>query len=458
MALLDRHLEFVEALRAAGLPVSVAEGLDAVRAVTALGLHDRELLRTGYAATLVKQQAHRPSFEAVFDLFFPALIGSGVRAGTATRDDGSDEEGRTHEGVVLEDLRSGLADALAGGDEQALAALAVETVEQLGSLPQRGQGMSAWSAHQALSRLSVDDLVGRVAASLAGGLPGDEARHAAERRVAAFGRRVEGEARRRISQDKTPQAVLEATLRPPVDQIAFTSAHRAELEQMRREIYPLARRLATRLTKEQHARRRGPLDFRRTVRASMSTGGVPIVTHQRPKRPHRSELVVLCDVSGSVAQFAQFTLFLVFALREQFTKVRAFTFVDQVHEVTEHFRPGADVADTMTELAASAAHASLWGRTDYGRALTQFRDRHADALGPKTALLVLGDARSNYGDLALPVFAEIVRETRHAWWLNPEHTRHWSTGDSGARDYAELISMVECRNLAQLSDFVHDLV
>lgn len=455
MALLDRHIEFVEALRTAGLPVSVAEGLDAVRAVTALGLHDRELLRAGYAATLVKQQVHRPSFEAVFDLFFPALVGSGVRGDAA-----ADDEPTTAAvpGDALDDLRSRVADALANGDEQALAALAVEAVERLGSLPQRGQGMSAWSAHQTLSRLSVDDLVGRVAGALAGSVPGDEPRRAAERRAAAFGRRVEAEVRRRISQDETPQAVLEATLRPPVDQIPFTSAHRAELEQMRREIYPLARRLATRLTKEQHARRRGPLDFRRTVRASMSTGGVPITTHQRPKRPHRSELVVLCDVSGSVAQFAQFTLFLVFALREQFTKVRAFTFVDQVHEVTEHFRPGADVADTMTELAASVAHASLWGRTDYGRALTQFRDRHADALGPKTSLLVLGDARSNYGDLALPAFADIVRQTRHAWWLNPEHARHWDTGDSAAREYAELISMVECRNLAQLSDFVHELV
>ena len=121
---------------------------------------------------------------------------------------------------------------------------------------------------------------------------------------------------------------------------------------MRREIYPLARRLATRLTQEHHARRRGPLDFRRTVRASISTGGVPLATHHRPKRPHRTELVVLCDVSGSVANFAQFTLLLVFALRDQFQKVRAFTFIDHVHEVTDHFRPGADVADVMADLAA----------------------------------------------------------------------------------------------------------
>ena len=179
---------------------------------------------------------------------------------------------------------------------------------------------------------------------------------------------------------------------------------------MRREIYPLARRLATRLTQERHARRRGPLDFRRTVRASMSTGGVPLTTHHRPKRPHRTELVVLCDVSGSVASFAQFTLLLVFALRDQFTRVRAFTFVDQVHEVTHHFRPGADVADVMAELAASTAHAALWGRTNYGRAFTELRRAvRRRARAPKSSLLILGDARSNYSDLSVPVLRRAGR-------------------------------------------------
>jgi hypothetical protein len=168
--------------------------------------------------------------------------------------------------------------------------------------------------------------------------------------------------------------------------------------------------------------------------------------------------VVLCDVSGSCANFAQFTLLLVYALREQFTKVRAFTFVDGIHEVTPYFRPGAHVADTMTELAESVRYATLWGRTNYGRALTKFNEQHADALGPKTSLLILGDARSNYSDLALPLLKHMVGQVRHAHFLNPEPERQWSTGDSGAAQYAEIINMVECRNLQQLGEFVHDLV
>ena len=269
---------------------------------------------------------------------------------------------------------------------------------------------------------------------------------------------VEDDARRRIAEEKGPDHVADVAIRPTIDRLDFTAARKADLEEMRREIYPLARRLATRLTQEHHARRRGPLDFRRTVRASISTGGVPLVTHHKPKRPHRTELVVLCDVSGSVANFAQFTLLLVFALRDQFQKVRAFTFIDHVHEVTHHFRPGADVVDVMADLAASTSHAALWGRTNYGRAFTKFAEQYADALGPRSSLLILGDARSNYSDLPSPVLRELAGSARHAWWLNPEHTRHWDTGDSAAGPYGEVVPMVECRNLTQLGEFVHDIL
>ena len=183
-----------------------------------------------------------------------------------------------------------------------------------------------------------------------------------------------------------------------------------------------------------------------------------MATHHKPKRPHRTELVVLCDVSGSVANFAQFTLLLVFALRDQFQKVRAFTFVDHVHEVTDEFRPGADVAEVLDRLAARSAHAALWGRTNYGRAFRVFEEEYGDAIGPRTALLVLGDARSNHSDLAEDALRSLADRARHAWWLNPEHPRHWDTGDSAAGTYGALVPMVECRNLAQLGEFVHDLV
>ncbi|WP_246142488.1 vWA domain-containing protein [Nocardioides rubriscoriae] len=458
---MDRHIAFLEALRAAGLPVSLAEDLDAVAALTALDWTDRTQVKEGYAATLVKRQVQRPIFEALFDLYFPRLVGSGVAGldrADAEGQAGADASPVRDNGAALAEFREQLALALEAGDEQRLQELAAEMVGRFGAMPGRGPGLSSWSAYTAMQRVAPSELVDRIVAALLGeGLTQEEAERGAGRRVGAFTQRVEADARRRIAEEKGADHVANVALRPSIDRLDFSAARRSDLEEMRREIYPLARRLATRLTKEHHARRRGPLDFRRTVRASMSTGGVPITTHHRPKRPHRTELVVLCDVSGSVASFAQFTLLLVFALRDQFQKVRAFTFIDHVHEVTHHFTPGADVADVMADLAASTAHAALWGRTNYGRALTKFVEEHPDAVGPKTSLLVLGDARSNYSDLHEGVLRELAGTARHAWWLNPEHRRHWGTGDSAATTYGEIVPMVECRNLTQLAEFVHDL-
>jgi uncharacterized protein with von Willebrand factor type A (vWA) domain len=461
MTLVSRHIAFLEALRGAGLPVSLAEDLDAIAALGVLGWGERAVIHDAYAATLVKRRAQRTTFDTLFDLYFPRLVGEGAPAGPAADtapEDGVEPQVRDN-AQALADFRDRLAEALAGDDQQALDRLAVEAVARFGAMPGRGPGLSSWSAYTALQRVSPTELTERIVqALLAEGRTDEESGRAAARRVGAFTRRVEQDARRRIAEEKGPDHVANVAVRPSIERLDFTSARRSDLEEMRREIYPLARRLATRLTQEHHAQRRGPLDFRRTVRASISTGGVPLTTHHKPKRPHRTELVVLCDVSGSVASFAQFTLLLVFALRDQFQKVRAFTFVDQVHEVTEHFRPGADVADVMAGLAASTAHAARWGRTNYGRAFTKFAEEHRDAIGPKTSLLVLGDARSNYSDLAADTLRELAGSARHSWWLNPEHTRHWDTGDSAASAYAEIVPMVECRNLTQLGEFVHDIL
>jgi uncharacterized protein len=452
--LLSTHIAFLEALRGAGVPVSLAEDLDAIAAFSVLDWGDRETVKQGYAATLVKRQAQRPTFDTLFDLYFPRLVGEGV-VSTGSTDGGSSTDGAAE----LADLRERLARALAADETAELQRLAAEAVGVFGAMRGRGPGLSSWSSYTALQRLSPQTLVDRIVAALvADGRTEEEARRTTDRRVGSFTTLVEADARRRIAAEKGPDHVARVAVRPSLERLDFTAARKADLVEMRRAIYPLARRLAARMARERHARRRGPLDFRRTVRASIATGGVPMVTHHKPKRPHRPELVVLCDVSGSVASFAQFTLMLVYALHEQFGKVRAFTFVDQVHEVTDVFRPGADLAMVMAELAARTEHAAAWGRTNYGRAFATFLAEHADALGPRSSLLVLGDARSNYSDLDVDALREMAGRARHAWWLNPEHPRHWDTGDSAATAYGDVVPMVECRNLTQLGEFVHDLV
>ncbi len=470
--LLDRHIGFVEALRTAGLTVSLAEDIDAAQALGVVDLDDRETVRAVYAATLCKRHGHRPGFDQLFDLWFPAMVGdgrmgAGIEAGategyeliTKEGDNELAQELRDDGPESLEAFREQLAEALATDDRQRMAELAIFGVGQFGALPGQGPGRSTWSSYTAMKRIRPEDMAFRIMQGLEGqGFGEEEARAVATRRIAAFTGLAEADAIRRIAQEKGVEQVQENVVRPTLDRLDFLSMRRADVEELRRQIYPLARRLATRLTQEHHARRRGPLDFRRTVRASIATGGVPLTTHHKPKRPHKTELVVLCDVSGSVANFAAFTLLLVYALREQFGKVRAFTFVDDVVEVTDQFVPGGDLVDIMAGLVEQSTHAARFGRTNYGRAFKRFNEKYADALGPKASVLVLGDARSNYADLQMPELRKIVESSKKQWWLNPEVRRNWDTGDSVATRYADVVPMVECRNLTQLSEFVHDIL
>lgn len=447
MALLDRHLGFVAALRDAGLPVSLAEGLDAVRALETIDLAERTSLRAAYAATLVKRPSHRAAFDVLFDLWFPPAAGS-------------PEEPRdtpAYNDPELGRLRAELREILRRGDETALRAFARGLVGAYG----RGNGGTGqWFSYQVLRMMSANTLMaGLLAAVLTerGGLEERVARQTFARRIARFEELVGADVRRRLAEDTGIERVARSGVRPPLEQLDFLRATRADLAALRREIHPLARRLATRLTIRNRHGRHGRLDFRRTVRASLSTGGVPLTTHHRPRRPHKPELVVLCDASESVSSFAHFTLLLTYALREQFAKVRAFAFIDGLDEVTRFFAPGADVVESMTRMTNEADIVWASGHSDYGRVFGVFEERYGDAITPKTSLLILGDARTNYQNPNLETLLRLVRRARHAYWLNPEPVKDWDSGDSAASAYGEVVPMHECRNLAQLAQFVETL-
>lgn len=464
--LFEHHVEFVTALREAGLTISIAEGLDAAAAVRAVGVTDRERLRATYAATLVKRQAHRPVFDSVFDLYYPPVVGRlGARAETGERTPEPVREAPPPWAVddpLRLQLRDELADYLRTGDESLAAAVARDAVAGFGARPGfTPGGPPSWSPSTVLDRLSPQTLLAALLAELAGDEPDrlDEQRVRAmiAQRLQRFSALVEADVRRRIAEQSDRRETARTGVPHSVDRIAFLSASKAELAALRREVQPLARRLAARLAARQRAGRRGPLDMRHTMRASLSSGGVPVDTRHRPRRPVKTDLVVLCDLSESVTSFAHFTLLLVYALREQFSRVRAFGFVDDLDEITGFFAPGGDVLDAITALSEQAQVRWVLGRTDYGRALELFEERHADVVGRRTSLLVLGDARSNYGDLALPSLERLVAKAKHAYWLNPERRSAWDTGDSAASRYGAVVPMVECRNLAQLADFVRTL-
>ena len=441
----ERLTSLVAALRAHGIRVGTGETVDAARAMEALGFGDRELLREGLAATLLHGTAQRPVFDPVFDLYFPRRVGA-PEAGTADR----------------EDLRERLAAALAANDEALLARLAAEAVDGFGGYG--SPGSDGWSSYQTLDRIRPQTLLARVRADVQGRSGGsgfadrlldDEIR----RRIEAFRGLVATEARRRVAEQRDRDQIARRAVAPTADRVDFLFAGKSQLAELRRTVQPLARKLATRLAARRRRAARGSIDLRRTLRGSLSTGGVPMRPVLRRRRPARPELVLLCDVSGSVSGFSDFTMLLVQALHDQFSKVRVFAFVNRIDEVTGLLEHGAaDAAGLGARIQAEATLTGWHGSSDYGVALGEFAERHGEAIGPRTTVFVLGDARTNMSDPNLPAVREITERARRVYWLNPEARAQWGTGDSAAYEYAELVDMHECRNVRQLSALVGRLL
>jgi uncharacterized protein with von Willebrand factor type A (vWA) domain len=440
-----RLTEFVAALRAHGVRVGTGETVDAARAAAELGFADRTLLREGLAATLLHTAGQRQVFDPVFDLYFPRGVGD-PRSGPADR----------------EELRERLARALAANDTALLGRLAAEAVDGFGGYGS-SPGSGGWSSHQTLDRLRPQTLIARVRDGVrAQGGPGfadrlleDEIR----RRVEVFRGLVAAEARRRVAERRGREEIARRAVAPTADRVDFLYAGKDRLAELRRTVQPLARKLATRLAARRRRASRGSIDLRRTLRGSLSTGGVPMRPVLRRRRPARPELVLLCDVSGSVSGFSDFTMLLVQALHDQFARVRVFAFVNRVDEVTGLLVHGAaDPEGLGARIRAEATLTGWHGSSDYGMALGEFAERYGDAVGPRTTVFVLGDARTNMSDPNLPAVRRVAERARRVHWLNPEPRALWGTGDSAAPQYAELVGMHECRNARQLGDLVARLL
>ncbi|MFH0172598.1 VWA domain-containing protein [Streptomyces cacaoi] len=442
----DRLVGFVAALRAHGLRVGTGETVDAAEAAAALGFADRGLLREGLAATLLHSTDQRRVFDTVFDLYFPHGVG-------APQGEPGDRD----------DLRDRLAAALAAGDETMLARLAIEAVDGLGGYGS-SPGADGWSSYQTLERLRPQTLLARVRDDIRarGGDVGftdrlleDEIR----RRIEAFRTRVAGEARRRVAERRGRDEIARRAVAPTADRVDFLYAGKDRLAELRRTVQPLARKLATRMAARRRRASRGTIDLRRTLRGSLSTGGVPMRPVLRRRRPARPELVLLCDVSGSVSGFSDFTMLLVQALHDQFSKVRVFAFVNRIDEVTSLLEHGrADPEGLGARIRAEANLTGYHGSSDYGVALGEFGQRYGAAVGPRTTVFVLGDARTNMSDPNLAALRQIAEQARHVHWLNPEPRSLWGTGDSAAPEYAESVAMHECRNAHQLGALVGRLL
>lgn len=449
--LVGRLVDFVEALRTKGIPAGPSETVDAAAVVRVLGMESRELLREGLAAALVRRGGQRDIFDMTFDLYFPLATG----ATQVVRDRDAD--------LTAEDLRDLLTMALAENDVRTLEQIAELSVDALGQVGEAGNTPGGYSAYQTLDRLRPQTtLVGALSArgqttgdELADRLAPDEIR----RNIQLFRDMVAAEARRRTAEERGRELVTRHAVQAGGDQIDFLNANRQQLEELRSAVRPLSRKLATRLAARRHRARRGRIDIRRTLRRSMGTGGVPIRPAYAKPNPSRPELVLLCDVSGSVAGFSNFTMLLVQALSDQFSKIRVFAFVNAMAEVTDLVKTQSVESGDLNSQISNSARITKWHTSsDYGEAFQDFVDDHLEAVGPRTSVLILGDARNNNQDPNLAAVHVIAQLAKRVFWLNPEYHLRWGLGDSIAQAYAEVVEMHECRNIDQLSRFISRLL
>ncbi|MFO7298894.1 MAG: VWA domain-containing protein [Actinomycetes bacterium] len=454
---------FIGELRQTGVPVSMVEAIDAMKAVEAIDISDRIALRETLRATLVKNARHERAFDTAFDVYFSLVpsVPDGEGPGTGPGEPSSEAAGGGA-GGSLDDLIDDILRALADLDTDALRRAAAEAVERLAGMePGRPVG-GTYYLYRTMRRLDMSALE----QALVDKLMGDAELSAFEKRLAEedvaerlemLKAEIEEEIRRRLVADRGREAVARTLRRPLVEDIDLMHATSSDLAEMEAAIGPLTRKLAAKLARRRK-KRTGRLDFRRTVRRSLATGGVPADPQFRHPRPHRPEVWLLCDVSGSMATFSRFTLQFTHAMSTQFSRLRTFAFIDTIDEVTDFFGPGVDFGSAVSRIATEAEVVWLDGHSDYGNALETFHRRYGSQITPRTTVIITGDARNNYRPPRDAILADVARAARAVIWLNPEPHLYWDTGDSAMSSYARHCTSVhEVRTLRQLEEFVETL-
>jgi hypothetical protein len=468
---------FIRELREAGLPVSLTENLDAMEAVKHVPLEDRDAFKYALAATLVKSNAHWRAFETVFEVYFslrgrryqirpdaeePAELPEPEQAEAAGA---AQLAGAGGDALSPEELAEILYQALLHGDEALMRAIARQAVRRFAGMePGRPVG-GTYYLYRTLRNLDLDRMLERLMEQVHREAPQPLTpleerleRDEFEARIDQLKKEVEAEIRRRLVADRGVEAMAKTLRKPLPEDVDFMHASREEMANLRKAIYPLTRKLAARLARKRKHGRKGPLDFRDTMRHSLSYGGVPAEPKFKYPRPAKPEIFVIADISGSVAAFARFTLQLVYAISNQFSKVRAFVFIDGIDEVTRFFEGTDDIAQAVHRVNTEADVVWVDGHSDYGHAFEVFWNRWGREIGPKTTVMILGDARNNYHASQSWVIREMRKKARHVYWLNPEPRAYWNTGDSIVGEYGiHTDGTFECRNLRQLERFVEHL-
>ena len=466
-------VEFTNLLRKSGVRVSVSEAIDAFTAVDELSFSDRELFKTALRASMIKRGDEIPTYDELFDLFWSGFYDN-------LRDAFSDMSGEMGEaGVDLEELMrqlaemlgqmdgdmdlSELAKALLTQDLSTLENLIREAAEQAGTQRIENMLQVGFFSRRTMEGLDAEG-AGEDLADLAQrledmGLSPEQVQQMRD----LIGKLME--TLRKVVRNFTERELqtqnhdyMEKFRREMLTEKSFYHLTEEEIARMREVVTRLAQRIKNVLSIRRKRLKHGKLDLHQTLRRNMARGGIPFEVVYKQRRKDRPKLVIMCDVSSSVANVSRFMLQFMYSLQEAFTKMSSYVFVSELGDVTPVFKE-KDVNDAIEHALDGGDVINVYTRSNFGFAFHEFWKNHLSAIDNRTTVLILGDARNNYNDPKAWCLRDIHNKAKNVVWLNPESPSAWGFGDSVMDRYLPYCDVVEeCRNLRQLAKIVDQIV
>ena len=446
--------DFFRALRAADIPVSPAEAIDAHRAVDSVGYGDRVLLKDTLCVALAKSADESRRFDDCFDLFFRREEFRGD--GSDDPENGDAEQGRAPlpEGIPEELQNSELLQMLADDNREALAQRMEQAAREAGAMNIRYVTQRGLLVRRILDRMGLRELEAAIRA-LNQNEDGEGAGEAAQE-LAAMRQSLFEEARQFLDR------LYELYARPYGEQLreeflaetALSAVEQRDFERMQKLVRKMAKKLATRYNRRRKRTRRGVLDVRRTLRRNMAHDGIPFDTVWKQTKIERPRIVVICDVSRSVAAAARFLLLFLYSLNEVIATLRAFAFSDHLSEISDIIEE-KDVEVAIPEILDKIG----FRPTDYGQSFADFEEEYGDAIDRKTTVIILGDGRSNHNDPRVDLMRWMHDRAKSVIWLNPEPETFWGTGDSEMLRYLPFCHVAKvCRTVQDLERIIDDVL
>ena len=481
---MDRTLvDFVKVLRTAEIKVSPAETLDAMECMDLVGYENREFLKNSLALVLAKNPEEKEAFEDCFERFFvmdkPAQSGN-----TSSSEDESGGEDEFDDGdfnAEGESQQSGKGGGQGGGQgagEQEIddSVPQLQPTSELGKLLTTGtrteQTISMMEAgrkvevskivvftqkglftRKIMDAMGLKGLQDEISDLTAHGGPGQrnlsgrlkKSRDLLRERVRDY-----VEKQFFLHADETGKQLREELLK----KVKLSSLEKRNFKDVQEVVFKMAKKLISVHSKRRKTYKRGQLDVRKTLRNNMQDDGMFFNLKWKASKVDRPKVMCICDVSGSVSNYSRFLLMFLYSLAEVLPKVRSFAFSSDLGEVTklfQHSKLEEAMARTMRDYGN--------GSTDYGRMLQDFKNHVMDDVDNKTTIIILGDARNNYGDSKSEIVKEMYDKAKRVIWLNPEPKSSWTVGDAEMKKYAPCCHQTEvCNSLVHLERVVSNLL